>query len=62
MGNVIVKPFSKFIEIIFLWILSIIGNKGVSLLVLSIVVNILLYPFYNFAEKIEKKEKMHRRL
>lgn len=57
MGNVIVKPFSKFIEIIFLWILSIIGNKGVSLLVLSIVVNILLYPFYNFAEKIEKKEK-----
>ena len=57
MSNIIVEPFAKFIGAVFLWILKIVKNQGLSLIVLSIVVNILLYPLYYIAEKIEKKEK-----
>lgn len=55
--NPIVSPFAKIIEVIFLGILTFINNYGVALILLSVIVNILLYPFYKFAEKIEKKEK-----
>lgn len=57
MLEIITQPFTKFIGIIFVWIVSIVKNKGLSLIALSIVVNIVLYPFYYLAEKVEKKEK-----
>ncbi|CAM3564499.1 membrane protein insertase YidC [Erysipelothrix urinaevulpis] len=57
MTDLIVGPFSKFIEIVFNAILNFTDNYGVALVILSMVVNIILLPFYSFAEKIEKKEK-----
>ena len=57
MLQILTSPFAKFIEVIFTTILNFVGNHGLSLIILSLVVNILLLPFYNFAEKIEKKEK-----
>lgn len=57
MSNIFVAPFDKVIGKIFLWLLNLIGNHGVTLIFLSIVVNIILFPFYHMAEKIEKKEK-----
>lgn len=57
MSEAIMSPFTQFIGIIFTHILNFVGNHGVALILLSLVVNIILLPFYNFAEKIEKKEK-----
>jgi len=57
MSNLLVLPFGKFIGTIFLWLLNFIGNHGIALICLSIVVNIMLFPFYHIAEKVEKKEK-----
>lgn len=55
--NLIVAPFAQIIGKIFIWLLNIIHNHGLTLMALSIVVNIILLPFYHIAEKIEKKEK-----
>lgn len=55
--NFIVEPFAQFIGYIFLWIQGMVHNHGISLIILSIVVNIILFPFYHLADKIEKKEK-----
>lgn len=57
MSQVLMSPFTQFIEVIFTNKLKFVGNHGVALILLSLVVNIILLPFYNFAEKIEKKEK-----
>lgn len=57
MSKLILKPFELFIGTIFLFLLSTFNNHGVALILLSLVVNILLLPFYNFAEKIQKKER-----
>lgn len=57
MTKVILKPFELFIGTIFLFLLSAVNNHGMALILLSLVVNILLLPFYNFAEKIQKKER-----
>lgn len=57
MFDLINQPFIKFIEIIFMWILGIVKNHGLSLILLSIVINVILYPLYYLAERVEKKEK-----
>lgn len=57
MFDFIVLLLANFIGFIFTFILNIVKDHGLSLIVLSIVVNIILFPFYAFAEKIEKKEK-----
>lgn len=57
METLIIEPLSKIIGIIFMYMLRISQNHGVALIFLSIVVNILLYPFYYLAERVEKKEK-----
>lgn len=57
MLDILTEPFSRFIGAIFVWTLGIVHNHGLALIVLSIVVNIILFPFYHFADKIEKKEK-----
>lgn len=57
MSNIFVKPFESVIGTIFIWLLGIIKNHGITLIFLSLVVNIILFPFYHLAEKIEKKEK-----
>lgn len=56
--EILVSPFSKFIEVVYTNILYFINSQGVALIILSLIVNILLLPFYLFAEKIEKKEKL----
>ena len=40
-----------------MFMLRIVQNHGLALILLSLAVNILLYPFYYLAEKVEKKEK-----
>lgn len=57
MTKLIVSPFAKFIGMIFIGLLSVVKNHGISLILLSLVVNIILFPFYHIADKIEKKEK-----
>lgn len=53
----IVRPFAQFIGTIFMWLLGNIHNHGLTLIALSIVINLILLPFYHIAEKIEQKEK-----
>lgn len=57
MINIINAPFVKFIQFLFLWILSFVKSEGLGLIFLSIIVNLILFPLYHFAEKIEKTEK-----
>ncbi|NLP48502.1 MAG: membrane protein insertase YidC [Clostridiales bacterium] len=57
MKNLIVAPFAKIIGFIFLSMLSIFKSPGLTLIFLSIAVNIILLPFYYLAERIEKKER-----
>lgn len=56
-GNLFIKPLANFIGVIFMFILRFTKNHGLSLILLSIVVNLILFPFYYMAEKVEKKEK-----
>ena len=57
MSNLLTEPFSKFIGIVFVFVLNIVKNHGIALILLSIIINIILFPFYHLADKIEKKEK-----
>lgn len=57
MMDLLTEPFARFIGSIFLWVLGMVQNHGIALILLSIVVNIILFPFYHLADKIEKKEK-----
>lgn len=57
MSNLIVKPFATFIGAIFLWLLNAVHNHGIALILLSVIVSVILFPFYHFAEKIQQKER-----
>lgn len=57
MKQLIISPFAKIIEVIFLWLFSLVRNYGLSLILLSVIINVILFPFYHIADKIEKKEK-----
>lgn len=57
MSDIFIEPISNIIGAIFIWLLSLVSNHGVAIILLSIIVNIVLLPFYHIAEKIEKKEK-----
>ena len=57
MKKILINPFVKLIECIFLFVLKIVNNQGISLIVLSLFITIILLPFYFFAEKIAEKEK-----
>lgn len=57
MSQLLMAPFTEFIGRIFEFIIAAVGNPGVSLIILSIIVNIILFPLYHFADGIEKKEK-----
>lgn len=52
-----IEPLAKVIGVLFIFILNLVRNHGVALIFLSIVVNVILYPLYYLAEKVEKKEK-----
>lgn len=58
MFKLVSKPFAKLIGTIFLWILNIFNNHVLSLILLSLVVSIILLPFYTIADKIQKKERL----
>lgn len=57
MSKLITKPFATFIGVIFLWILARVSNHGLALILLSIIVNVILFPLYHVAEKIQQKER-----
>ena len=57
MSQLLMAPFTEFIGRIFEFIIAAVGNPGMSLIILSIIVNIILFPLYHFADGIEKKEK-----
>ena len=57
MQNLFIQPIKILIEFVFLKILDVLKNHGLSLIVLSVIINIILTPFYYFAENIEKKER-----
>lgn len=57
MSNLIISPFENIIGTIFSWLVNNVHNLGISLILLSIIVNVILLPFYHIAEKIEQKEK-----
>lgn len=54
----ITKPFAALIGATFLLLQNIFHNHGVSLILLSVIVNIVLVPLYHIAEKIQQKEKI----
>lgn len=58
MFEIINRPFELLIGIIFVWLLNLVNNHGIALILLSLVVNIALLPFYNIAENIQKKERL----
>lgn len=57
MYKILTDPFVSFIGVIFEFLLNLVSNHGLTLILLSFVVNMILLPFYHFAEKIENKEK-----
>ena len=57
MDKIIVTPFVKIIEKIFLFVLKIVQNPGAAIIFLRMAVSIILSPFYYIAEKIEQKER-----
>ncbi len=58
MFKLINKPFELLIGVIFVWLLKMVNNHGLALILLSLIVNIALLPFYNIAENIQKKERL----
>jgi uncharacterized membrane protein len=55
--GMILKPLVLFLGVIFDFLVNISGNYGLSLILLSIVVNIILIPVYYPIEKIKDKNK-----
>ncbi len=54
--QLLIAPLELIFECIFSVANSIVGNVGLSIIPLSLVVNFLLLPFYNRADQIQKEE------
>ena len=59
--TLIVEPLRLLFEFVFFWAYSITHNAGLSIVFLSLVINILLLPLYLRAERIEKQQNAKKR-
>ena len=55
--NIIVYPIEMLVESVFCLIWYITQNIGISIIGISIVINILILPMYNRADKIQAEER-----
>ena len=53
----VISPIELLFEFIFELANRLVGNVGLSIVILSITVNLLVLPLYNRAEKIQKEER-----
>ncbi len=56
----IFSPFEIFLQYLFTFSYRVSNNYGVSIIVLSIIVNSILLPVYMIAERLQKKELLQR--
>ncbi|MBI9099664.1 MAG: membrane protein insertase YidC [Spirochaetaceae bacterium] len=59
--NILIKPLELFLGVIFQFLVNFSGNYGISLILLSIVVNIILIPVYYPIEKIKSRNKLKQK-
>lgn len=55
--NLIIRPLEFFFQFIYGAVYGFVGNYGISIIFLSIAVNLLLFPLYNRADAIQKEEQ-----
>lgn len=61
--TVIIYPITQLIEFVFTFSQTVFKETGISIIVISIVVNIICLPLYNLAEKWQETErKTHKKL
>ena len=57
MYNLFFQPLIDILKFIYLFIVKLTGNYGVSLILLSVIVNIILRPISNWAAKVQNRER-----
>lgn len=55
--TLIFKPLELMFEIIYYFVLHFVGNPGFAIIVLSLLVNLLVLPLYNRADKMQEAER-----
>lgn len=55
--TLIFKPLELMFEIIYYFVLHFVGNPGFAIVVLSLLVNLLVLPLYNRADKMQEAER-----
>ena len=55
--NLLIGPLELFFEIVFVFAYRIIGNAGLSLILLSLVINFLVLPLYKQADAMQAEER-----
>ena len=54
--SLFIEPLKLLFEVIFFYAYKFSGNAGLSIVVISLVINILVLPLYNRADKLEKEQ------
>ena len=55
--SLFIEPLKLLFEVIFFYAYKFSGNVGLSIVVISLVINILVLPLYNRADKLEKEQR-----
>lgn len=55
--NILVYPLEMFVEFVYAFFYKGFKNPGLSIVAISVVVNLLALPLYNIAESLQKKER-----
>ena len=51
-----IQPLKLLFEVVFFYAYRFTGNVGISIVVISLVINILVLPLYKRADKLEKEQ------
>ena len=51
-----IEPLKLLFEVVFFYAYKFTGNVGVSIVIISLVINILVLPLYKRADKLEKEQ------
>ena len=57
LNTLLLKPIQLVFEIIYMITYEVTDNPGISIIILSLVMNFLLLPLYNRADKIQEEER-----
>ena len=57
MFSFFIEPLKLLFEVVFFYAYKFTGNVGVSIVIISLVINILVLPLYKRADKLEKEQR-----